>query len=78
MSFHKIHGSKTMNQCIESIDNIAKSCEKKFTPKVCKNIHHYYLNYCYNKFENKETCSSVSTLGANTLNLSTKSPPPPL
>ena len=78
MSTHKIQTSQNMNECIDAIDSIEQVCKNRFTSSVCKNMRNYFLNYCYNKFENKETCSSVRTLGANTLNFSIKSPPAPL
>lgn len=68
---------KNLTQCLDSIDSIEKTCRDSYTPKYCERIKPYYRNYCYNKFANNETCSSESTCGDNTLNLSIKSPPPP-
>ena len=68
---------KSLDECLAKIQDIEIACEKKFNPNVCKNFQGFYRNYCYRQFENKETCSSVNTLGGNTLNLMSKSPPPP-
>ena len=68
---------KNLSDCLASIESMEKTCADRFTPKVCENIQSYYRTYCYNKFANNATCSSESTGGVNTLNLSIKSPPPP-
>ncbi len=69
---------KSLNECLEKIEDIELVCQKKFSPAVCKNFQGFYRNYCYRQFEKNETCSSFNTLGGNTLNLINKSPPPPL
>ena len=68
---------KNLTECLASIESMEKTWLDRFTPKVCENIQTYYRNYCYNKFANNATCSSESTCGDRTLNLSIKSPPPP-
>ncbi len=68
---------KTLDECIESLKRLDVSCGDKFTPRACANLKQFYLQHCYNTFEKSETCSSVNTLGGNTLNLINKSPSPP-
>lgn len=68
---------KNLTQCLASIESMEKTCLDRFTPNVCEPIQLQYRNYCYNKFANNATCSSESTCGDITLNLSIKSPPPP-
>ena len=72
----EISKAKTLEECLSLIKFIEESCDKRFKSKVCDNIQRYYIHYCYNKFENSATCSSVNTLGGNTLNLINKSPSP--
>ncbi len=69
--------SHNLQECLNSIHSLEKSCIQRFKPKACENIQQYYVRYCYNKFENTDTCSSVKTLGADTLNRINKSPSPP-
>jgi len=68
----------SLEECLQQIHSLEKVCAERFTPLACNNIQNYYINYCYSKFANKETCSSDNTFGGKTLNFSNKSPPPSL
>ena len=73
----EVSNIKTLHECLDSIQIMEQTCHNRFSKNVCQNIKNYYRNYCYNRFEKADTCSSVNTFGGTTLNLSTKSPPPP-
>ena len=48
----KVH---TLSQCLDTIESMEKVCVDKFKPHVCKNLHTYYLHYCYKTFEPSPT-----------------------
>ena len=69
--------TKTLTECLEAIKAMEASCAERFPPRACMNLRAYYRTYCYNRFENKDTCSSDNTFGGTTLNFNIKSPPTP-